>query len=585
MKTHRLVIVSLLACLLSLPLQAEEKSLSDGLRDALYLEEVKRDPAAAASAYESLLDGYEQQQQLAATALFRLAEIRRAEGRKDEAIALYQRLIAQFPNADTKLARENLLALGAKMPEAAKVFDEEEVELQKLQAMLQESPDQFAKLDFSSYAKENKRKIVTWMIQEAGVNIDGKELLVTAAMCGHKTMIELLVKLEPEKCKKEFPKAMKQACTYGNVEVVKSLLHAGADPNVGVEIASMNGRSISNGKPLVVALTYRQYAVADELLKCGADPSASEGPQGITPLLAIVLTRQAPGYRTKMEELEAGTISYVKKLLSAGADINALYTETEYSSTGNTPITYQRNLLSFAVQYGMVDVCKLLIQNKIKVSDSNQFRFLLRSRGNGSMSELNDQNDLWRCITLLLEAGYDPNLKIDNRVSLVAYFYADRNIKMAKLFIEKGAKIEDVEPYEIKSNGRTRSFVPPNASAMRTQDASVKITGKLMLTQQAAVDKEPDFLALFLKAGGKLETVELSITYFLSKEWMIYENTVDTKELACVKIFVEQGIEPEKEWRNSGYSLAPESIKAFLNERFPAEKPKAEEKPKEDTSR
>lgn len=255
---------------------------------------------------------------------------------------------------------------------------------------------------------------------------------------------------------------MAEACTYGNVEVVKSLLHAGADPNVGAEIAFIDERSIAHGRPLVVALSYGYYAVADELLKSGADPSASEGPLGITPLLAIVLSRNSSSYGT-MEEFEAGRINYVQKLLSAGADINALYTETEYSSTGNTYITYQRNLLSVAVQYGMVDICKLLIQNKIKVSDSNQFRFLLRRRGNGGMSELNDQNDLWRCITLLLEAGYDPNLKIDNRVSLVAYFYADRNVKMAKLFIEKGAKIEDVEPYEIKYN--IRMISPPSSNS------------------------------------------------------------------------------------------------------------------------
>lgn len=89
------------------------------------------------------------------------------------------------------------------MPQpVATVVDEEEVELQKLKAMLQESPDQFAKLSFSSYAEKNKRKIVAWLIEEAGVNIDGKEMLATAAMRGHKTMIELLVKLEPENAKK-----------------------------------------------------------------------------------------------------------------------------------------------------------------------------------------------------------------------------------------------------------------------------------------------------------------------------------------------------------------------------------------------
>ena len=363
---------------------------------------------------------------------------------------------------------------------------------------------------------------------------------------------------------------------YGNVEVVKSLLHAGADPNMGVKIASRYERTIDRGKPLVVALTYRQDAVVDELLKSGADPNASEGPQGITPLLAAVLAGESRDVTT-MEKLEAGSINYIKKLLSAGADINALYAETDVENNSeNTPITYQRNLLSFAVQLRMVDTCKFLIQNKIKVNDPNQFRFLLRSRSNSGMPEINDQNDLWRSIILLLDSGYEPNLKIDNRVSLVAYFYADRNIKMAKLLIEKGAKVDDVEPYEIKSN--VRMLRPPSSNSgprNRTiNEPPVKKLGKLNLTQQAAVNVEPEFLALFLKAGGKLDTEEQSSAYFLSKDWMNSANTVDSKELACVKIFVEQGIEPETEWQNSGYQLASAEIKAFLNERFPAEKPK-----------
>ena len=227
---------------------------------------------------------------------------------------------------------------------------------------------------------------------------------------------------------------------------------------------------------------------------------------------------------------------------------------------------------------------KLLIENKIKVSDSNQFRFLLRKRGNGDMPEMFDQNDLWKCITLLLEEGYDPNLKIDNRVSLVAYFYADRNIKMAKLFIEKGAKIEDVEPYEIKSNVRMRMIIPSNSSNPSIPPPVKKI-GKLNLTQKAAFNVEPEFLALFLKAGGKLDTKEQSSDYFLSEDWARAADTIDTLELACVKIFVEQGIKPEEQWRNSGYTRAAESIKAYLNERFPAAKPKAEEKPKVEPSR
>jgi ankyrin repeat protein len=572
MKTNRLI---LMASLSWLPLMAEEKTLSDGLRDALYLEEVKRDPSAAVSAYQTLLDGYAQQQKLAATACFRLAEIHRTQGRKEEAIALYQRLITEFPQAEAEIknARENLTALGGKLPETPIAMDEEQIELQRLKRLLVDSPDVIAKIPVDSYVRENKQKIVEWLIKEARVGIEGKGLLSEAAVYGHKTMLELLVRLEPEFFKKEFPAAMEAACLRGNREVVKSLLKSGADPNAGAGAATMDETMdyvrIYRGKPLVIALQHKQYQIVDLLLESGADPSSRDGAIGATPLLSVVLNRDP----------NAGT--YLEKLIKQGADIHALYNHGEYDRTSNKEIFYERNLISFAVEYGLVDICNILIRHGAKCNDPQMFRFMLTE----DVNKIRDRNDRNQCITLIINGGYHPDLKIDNRVHLVACFYNKRNLEMAKQIIAKRAKIEDVEPYLMNSNGRMRIFVPPNASLARNRSTPVKITGKVMLTQQAAVDAEPEFLALFLKAGGKLESEELSSAYFLSKDWMTSTNTVDSKELECVKIFVEQGIEPEKEWRNSGYSLAPESIKAFLNERFPSQKPKAVEKPKEDPSR
>ena len=104
-----LVLLSLLLPLS--PLSAEdEKELRELLRDALYTEEVTREPEAAAKQYQELLSRHDAQRAFAASALFRLAEVRRKQDRKDEAIALYQKLLARFPEAEAegKLARENL---------------------------------------------------------------------------------------------------------------------------------------------------------------------------------------------------------------------------------------------------------------------------------------------------------------------------------------------------------------------------------------------------------------------------------------------------------------------------------------------
>lgn len=116
--------LSLLVAALTMPLlslRAEESTAPrDLLRDGLYAEEVSRNAEEAAASYEKILRLHEEQQLFAATALFRLAEVRRKQERKDEAIRLYQRLIREFPQAEAelKLARGHLAALGAEPVEA-----------------------------------------------------------------------------------------------------------------------------------------------------------------------------------------------------------------------------------------------------------------------------------------------------------------------------------------------------------------------------------------------------------------------------------------------------------------------------------
>jgi ankyrin repeat protein len=543
MKTNRLMMNFLMASFLTLPLLAQEKSMSDGLRDALYLEEVKRDPAAAASAYESLLDGYAQQQQFAATALFRLAEIRRAEGRKDEAIALYQRLIAQFPNADakTKLAKENLAALGAKMPETgAAVVDKEELELQRLKSMHESSPDLVDHEVLDAAVDNGYLRIVEWLMKDVRVQDIKKRVLTTAADNGYAKMTTLLIELLGEASKEQFPAALSVACRKGYQQVARILLTAGANPNQAEEVAKVDrmysGRvPISGGCPLVVALKNGHYEVADLLLDLGANLNSVEGEDRVTPLVALIVSEHD------------SKASYLEKLIAKGADIenpiNVTYGFNSKSS--QSPIVRVNNLLSLALIAGDARVASTLLAKGIKKNRIDLF---------ACIGEL--QPDQLQVAEVLIEAGVDPNSKVHGGLSLLAMAYKQQLMNLVKLLLAKGAN-------------------PNVESRLQEEDFHENIPN---LTKVALYAGEVEDLLMFLNAGGD-PGPQPKLDYAFNKAYT--RDKLDTP-LSAVKALVEKGFAPSADWRTRNFEGASNEVRAYLNERFPAEKPKAEEKPKLD---
>ena len=195
MKTIRylcLTVLLLVAPMAIGPLAAAPESASNLLAEGLMAEEVRRDPAAAAEAYEQVLQGVAEHQALAATALFRLAEVRRKQDRKDEAIALYQRLLREFPAAaeEGKLARQNLAALGGDLATAAspgREADPEQLELDKLRKMQATHPDVLASPQHIEQAIEKGHLRVAEFLLAAGP--DPSSALVAATTSGNLEMV------------------------------------------------------------------------------------------------------------------------------------------------------------------------------------------------------------------------------------------------------------------------------------------------------------------------------------------------------------------------------------------------------------
>lgn len=275
----------LLSLLLPLSLSAEdEKDLRELLRDALYTEEVTRDPEAAAKRYEELLSRHDAQRAFAASALFRLAEVRRKQDRKDEAIALYQKLLARFPEAEAeaKLARENLAALGEK-PDAG-TADKREIsaaewkvrnqqrEIEQLKELVESSPDLLAgKL---REAVQGENLLVVEFLLSKGVDPATPHVLASAAGSGNLAICKLLLeKARPSP--EEAGIALAEAIRNDRLAVLSHLLEQDLDPDTPV--VSGSGPRIT---PLWVAVEAGHAEAARILLEHGADPDFMVNPSG-----------------------------------------------------------------------------------------------------------------------------------------------------------------------------------------------------------------------------------------------------------------------------------------------------------------
>lgn len=89
--------------LLSAGLAGAQDKMAEQLRKGIVEEEADQNLDKAIQTYLSILTQFDQGRPTAATALFHLAECYRKQGKKDEAIAAYQRVVREFPD-QSKLA-------------------------------------------------------------------------------------------------------------------------------------------------------------------------------------------------------------------------------------------------------------------------------------------------------------------------------------------------------------------------------------------------------------------------------------------------------------------------------------------------
>jgi len=321
------------------------------LQQGLFEEEANRDFEKAAASYARLLTEYDGQRVLAATALFRLAEIRAKQGNKAEAIALHQRLIAEFPNHDplAKLSKERLTALGGgSLPAALDTLkaptESEASELSRIREMVKNSPDLVNALQVTPSAQPGETPLlfaakngwlqVATFLLDHGAEVDGapggEPPINVAAAKGHKAMVDLLVSKGAKINRSDGgDSALMLACANRRVEVARLLLERGADAKYAnqaggatalhlacatksAEIAKIlieKGAPVNAiarreenprrdvtlaGTPLHHTVIAQQPDLALFLLEHGADPNLPDSDDRTTPLMSAVGMQNSP---------------------------------------------------------------------------------------------------------------------------------------------------------------------------------------------------------------------------------------------------------------------------------------------------
>ncbi len=109
-------VVFIVSVLIAMPLvvRAVTNDLNAALQRGLFEEEANHNLDAAIQAYQSVINQYDKDRKLAATAIFQLGESYRKQAKTNEAIAQYERVLREFLDqpALVPLSQQNLVALG-----------------------------------------------------------------------------------------------------------------------------------------------------------------------------------------------------------------------------------------------------------------------------------------------------------------------------------------------------------------------------------------------------------------------------------------------------------------------------------------
>lgn len=419
MKTTFLLFIS---ALVTSTVLGESDPLSSAVQKGLFEEEVNRNFKAAIEAYESAIAQFDENRQLAATAIFRLAENYRRAERPEEARALYERVVREFHDQDelVHLAMERLPS-GSGSPAEPTLADEEVQEIENLKRIIRDSPDLLhtrnknGNTRLHDAVEKRQVKVVEFLIAQ-GLDLTARNLygltpLHLSAQEGFKSGVELLLAKGADVMStyRGGLTPLHLSAERGHLAITELLLDQSADANAASrygetplhkaaasegpqahEIARLlldHGAEINavqpNGRTPLYLLVERNRAsieFAEFLLDRGADPNL-RGPDGDTPLHRAV---------------QSGNIHLADLLIKRGADVNT------QDVRGQTPLDY---LSGDPADPHFRDMEELLRKNGATVG---RFHAQISVPGQPEKYVVWDRSETMTLTTALREAGINP---------------------------------------------------------------------------------------------------------------------------------------------------------------------------------
>lgn len=400
-------------------------ALTEALQKGLFEEEANQNLEAAIKAYQDVLTRADDQRRVAATALFRLAECYRKQGKTNEATAEYRRLVRDYTDQSTlvNLSRQNLIGLGGTPAVASSTppkngdpltTDEEQQEIQGIRALIQNSPD---------LINAQSRGLAP-----PGPSYAVGTVLHQAAFKGHLLVAEYLLSngAQVNALDSRNQTALYHAAHNGHKRMVELLVSKGAQPSLGdslplhavaergfigvAEVLLANKTEVNalrNGKTaLHIAIEERNLQIAELLLKNGADVNIGYDREwkgnstfGGSPLYHLGNLDGTPlHFAVQGQNVEAA-----RMLLAKNADANAR------SGAGLTPLHYVVNASS---PENIVRLAQMLLDAGAKIDTTGSEDGNLTGWTPLHVAVFHKQP---KFVALLLEKGANPNLPLPPR--------------------------------------------------------------------------------------------------------------------------------------------------------------------------